>query len=825
MPVPSCDDAPSAEEPLMRPLPWLSLSSPLRSLAPLMLLSLVFALPGAVPQPQDPRPEALRVEVVTPDGVPQPGALVGVLPIVAGAGDGLRNGWLRAHDPRLAQLAAANHWRTGADGIAEVAWPGDPRGRYELSVAPPYRLLSTLRVANGVQRLTVRRLEPFVVRVVDTAGQPLPRFPLGLHSNGQLESVARSDAAGLVTFGIEPSHRAGLVVVPFGWVGPHDGFPTIALQSRDRVATLTVPPHGFVRVRALVHGEPRAAAVRGVAMHAPSRHELGRPRDVEAEDCQGVLLGPVPLGEPLRGELRVRRAVLPFSAPALRTAGEERIVDVETEPARPQFVARLSGAPPSLSLARFVVHTDRGTFLDMPVITADGRVTARFDRTEWNGTRVRRVELVGAELGGGEPRMWSGSVVLDLALLPTTLDVGTLALQSSAPALRGRVVDPQGRPVAGARVEVESAPGSAAVLRCSVTCDPHGGFVVLQPAATEPDGRPASLVATAVSAFGREVATGAPSAPQPVGSEVTLVLGVAERGFLHVVVDEPRTVPPAALRFQFVNGDGRTFDVPPAHVRPAPGPDGHLRLGPLPLGSGELRVRLRSGAEIARIASVEVQAPAAADPEPDESLVRVDAAAHVRSCRLRVVDGNGVPIRGATLSVRDGSALIAIATSDEGGCAEFVLGRTQRLRLEVDAPGCQPLVVEDPDDGGQVQLQPRRSLCVAVTGLPADVDRERIEVMFHPVERGNLGDATQARLGGSDQAAVPLPRAGGYRVLLVVRQRGRADRDGGSGSWGVVGERAEPVVVAADAEPSAFEFAVDAAMLARLRAALAQPAK
>lgn len=795
-------------------------------LLPPLLSLIVAALPAATPPQQDPQPETLQVEVVTQDGTPTPGVMVGVLPISAGHGEGLRSGWLHAHDLRLAQLAAAHHWPTDGNGIATVAWPGDPHGRYELSVAPPHRLLATLPGNDGARRLVVRRLEPFVVRVVDVAGAPLARFPLGLYGNQQLESVARTDEHGMATFGVEPRYQARLAVVPFGWVGPHEGFPTVAQQLPGRVTTLMVPPHGRVRVRALVHGRPAATAVRGASLTAPVRCEIGRARDPDVENCQGVLFEPVPLGEPVRGELRVRRLVLPFAAPALRKAGEEIVVDVETEPPRPQFVARLAGAPASLHLARFLVHTDAGTFLDMPTIAADGRVLARFDRTDWNGTHVRHVELTAVELGSaGEPRVWSGRVAVDQALTPTTIDVGVLAIQSQEPALRGRVVDEHGKPVAGALVDVEAAPGSAAVVRCTVTSDAHGSFVLLQPIGAQPDGGPMQLVATAHSPFGAGVASGAPSAPQPVGSDVTLVLGAPSRGYVHVEVAEPGAVSPAALLFQFVAASGRTLALPPDHVRPAGGRSGRLRLGPLPLGRGRLRVLLRSGAEVASCEGIDVVPPTALAMARAEPAVILDLAARVRVCRLRIVDAEAVPIRGAMLSVRDGSSQLAVAGSDEGGYAEFLLGRDQRARLQIEAPGCQLLQVDDPIDGGQVQLLPRRRICVTVVGLPAELPRDRIEVMLRSVVRENLGDSTQAQLDGSDTAAVPLPRAGGYRVLLVVRQQGRADRDGGSGSWTTVGERAEPVAIVDGIEPSAIEFAVDEAILTRLRAAQAEPLK
>ena len=132
------------------------------------------------------------------------------------------------------------------------------------------------------------------------------------------------------------------------------------------------------------------------------------------------------------------------------------------------------------------------------------------------------------------------------------------------------------------------------------------------------------------------------------------------------------------------------------------------------------------------------------------------------------------------------------------------------MRVIVSAEGKQPVDVVDVQDGADVRLRALPNLCVTVKGLPADLPRAGLAVIFRSVVRENLADMAQAPLQDGDVAHVPLPPPGRYHVRLT-----KQTVVGGGSQWQVAGQRSEDVLI--DLQAQTIEFVVDAAMVQRLR--------
>lgn len=794
-----------------------------RSRASTFLACVLAAGAPAFAQSHDPqqRPVVLRIQLA--DGTPMPG-----VPIVRDRGDAAApaaDGWLRHSDRRLSLAARPVVGRSDPEGKLTVLASDGNLGPREIEAAPPFR--SRVLARDGGQYvLCVERLEQFVVQAIDAAGAPLVDFPLALQCNGQNEALALTDGRGFATFGVDPATSARLVVAPFGWIGPTEGLPTVAKQLPGKHLLFQVPPFGRVRVRATVGGAPKALPIHGARLHEP-RGTYWSPDRGETTGFDGVEFGPVAVGQPLQGSVRFDSGEVPFHAPAVSRPGEIVVVDVDADPARPQFEVQVvapgvqqhapSGKQAVSVRVSVTLHTDAGRFRLDATPDAGGRVRVVSDRATVLGQRLRRVDVdVEEDVVEGtsaglqrRSRYWSGSVAIDRALENSVMDLGPVATAPHPGLLRGRVVDERGRPVQGATVEITDAERTGARLQHWTGDD--GRFEVSGPLLRDQHGNPAMVVAAATLGFGVDAVRSEPSAPVAAGSEVTLVLATPARGFVELTLRDPRALPTHALQFAFVEASGRVREI--GHDRIAWGERNQTcRLGPLPPGRGALRIQLRPGVLLRTIADLEVTAGGVCR---DPRLADVDLSDAATACRMRVVDEQGVPIAGARVEYRGASDQWSIGPSDGGGVLEIIKGPPKALRIVVSAPGKQPVAVGEVVDGGDIRLRALPCLCVAVKGLPPDLARADLAVFCRSVVRENLADQSQASLGVGDVANVPLPPPGRYHLRLTIAQPA-----GAGTSWTLVGQRSDDVLVGLDGET--LEFAVDEAMVQRLRQLLAK---
>ncbi|MEO6596936.1 MAG: hypothetical protein ABIP94_19495 [Planctomycetota bacterium] len=785
----------------------------------LAVFSAALAALTAQEKPQhDPQPVAVRVRtVLRGDDAPMPGVPVYVVQGRDLQGATLVDGWSRAVDPRVRKLAFARVVRSDPDGFVTLTLPDGKLEDREVFAGAPFR---SQRLENGADHLLLRvdRLEQFVVRAIDTAGQALPHFPLALHANGRDEFVAVTDARGMSAFGVDPTFTARLTVLPSGWLGPIDGFPTVAQQLPGKFSTLTVPPFGIVRVRMLRDGKPAPTTVNGANVHAPRACSLEvRGSPIES---RGVEFGPVALGQVLRGRVRSGDVSTPFEAAAPRSAGEIVFVEIETNPACPKLTFQVTAVGADLQQCQLLmlVHTDAGAFSASPSIDSDGHVLCSLSGP-LRGERLLRVDVDVTQNPPLQPaRGWSVSVVVDR---PLTADhsLGVIGLAPHEPVLRGRVVDAKGQPVPNANVDIEAERDSGCIRQQRLWSQADGSFEFVGPVFRGEHGAPVRTIAAASLGNGRDAVRGEPSAPLALGSEVTLSLPEPSKGFLELTLHDMKAVPHFMLPFAFVDATGqrRALDLQRCEWT---GPPGDVcRLGPLPAGRGSLLVLLRSGVELRRIDGIEVPV---GEGRQDPRLTGLDLSDVVRACRMRVIDDQGVPIAGARVEYRGLSDSFSMGPSDAGGWLDIAAVKQNGPRLTISAPGKEPVELTEVQNGDDIRLGPRRRVQVTVLGLPADLPRDRLGVMFRSVVRENLQSGQFVPLGANDAATVPAPPNGRYHLRLCVSN---PSTDGGS-SWSTAGQRDADVLfgegAAARIDPAPVEYTLDAETIANLRKMLAK---
>lgn len=791
-----------------------------RRLAAALLPTLILTAAVAAQAPEEGAPEGLRIRIVgAADRVPRPGVL-----LFAGSFEPPRaeaNGFVLADSPELRRLRVAGPgYRTDPAGEALLpALPARNPGRW--FAGEPFVLLGRGPVVDAVPLWRVAEHEPVGVRAVDPSGRPLARFPVALHAGGRDVSVAITDAAGRALLGVPPGHLARLQLCPAGWVGPRDGMPTIAsMLPGRRGAELVVPPHGSLVVRAVRRGAVATTRLGAVTIHSADRSELLASWAPHGDvDATGVEFARTALGFPV-----VVRTWLSdeHATRGPDRAGGTRTVDASA-PWRPELTFRTAGVPQSLLAGIEVrLHSDTA----QSEATAIGMTTGAWlvKRTALHGERLRRVDLdvIGSAADRGELVGWTASVAVDVDLAQPRIDLGEVAFVR-VPRLHGLVVHPDGRPVADAEVHAVSEPADRGwVLRT----DAAGRFLCTMPPHRAADGTLRPWRARAV-AEGRGSAT----FPAPAdGSALVLQLQplAAVAPVPAAALDpSPTTGPDGArargagsLELVAVDSGGLATDrsrwflaaatgftaAPTALVRADDG-SVRVRFDRLQGGRHTLLFHDEDGRRLVMNGLDVPAAGACRDPRLD----RVSLLDDLRTVRLRVVDREGVPIAGATVSspglqlVTDGRGEVDLATQEAGP-----------IPVMVAANGCRPRELAALRSGSLV-LEPAGVLRVQLRAMPADIPRERVEVWLRHEDRARFhGPRGQPDADG--RLELPTPTAGRYLVWLLVRTAAEPTRDRTSAA----AIRPEPVVVDG-AELAPIEWQIDDAIVQRVRELLVDP--
>ncbi|HEX5052523.1 MAG TPA: carboxypeptidase-like regulatory domain-containing protein [Planctomycetota bacterium] len=725
------------------------------------------------------------------DGLPRPGVTLYVLGPEHDAPRVDAEGWLCAEDLPMRRLRRARLARTDPEGVARLR----ASGPWHVVVGEPFFVCGNAERSDDELHLGVGSNEPVGVRVLDAAGAPLAGFPVALHAAGKDLAVAITDATGKAILGVPKDFTARATIAPAGWVGPKQGFPSIAesLAGR-RSVVLQLPPHGSLRLRQVRGGVPVRAAVHAVAMMDPTSYApLCGQADARSDAAIGLTFELVGLGLELT-------CYSPFGSGALvqcsgpRRDGEWALHDVELGPL---VTLRCPGAGERALRSGLQVRvvTDAGC-LTAYASRADADVFVVDFHRALPGSTLRRVDLDAGE--------HAATRSFDLSLRSAAIDLGEFVLAAHAPQLSGRVVDETGSGVAGATVVVspDVAPNTGYLLET----DAEGRFRSTGPLVRGDDGTALQLVAKAQHG---ELAS---EAVRGVDGKVTLTLRRASPAASRGPVREGRLV-------AHVLGIGAGEDVRSScRVLSKSGPvmasatnrtaNGLTEVVFEHLAAGSYALLLPAPDHFTPVVLDGLEVPARGDCT-DTRLQRLDAGALVKHVAVHVVDEQAVPVAGARIE-----APSMARQTDGTGTVQLCIGREVPLRATVEAPGKRPLAIEQWPEEQTVCLEPAGSLQVAVRGLPADVPRENVEVWVRDEVRERFA-GPRARFADGDVATMLLPVRGRYVLQLIVSRD-----DGHGGSSGTLVHQDPTPIDIGDAREQRFEFRLDDAVVERLRDAL-----
>jgi len=735
---------------------------------------------------QDPIAETVLVRVVGhTDDVPRPGVAVYLR---SGSKERLdQDGFLIAEDEAVRRLRQATLVTTDPEGHAKLTFARQPRA-WDFQIAATHYSAEQPKRINDVWVIRVGEQEPVGVRVVDAEGKVVAGFPVALHAGGKDLAVAITDKTGRAVLGIDKDFKARAVICPAGWVGPREGFPTIAdsLAGR-RGAKLQLPPHGSLRLRRLRGGIPEKGNVRAMQLHHPTAYTFLNPQiNAAAKDAFGVVYPYVALGIELHSYPQFEsRKMLQFAGPT--TAGEVRDVDIDLGAI---ITLRCPNQPGRFPL-QVRLLTDEGEHKFWASLDRTGAYIIKPGKA-LQGTRLLRCHVD----GGG----YTASFACDHPLKAKAIDLGKCNLRPYVPQVHGRVVDTNGKVVAGAQVVFSSQAkrNTGHVVRT----DTRGTFVSSGPILRDRDGKPLRLYVRA-----RNGNFESPTV-QAGSDAVTLTLK-----------------PKARPKHQPIATDGTvtvrlTSEVPKRHAVSTLKLDGQWSVGrmpkvrELPDGSTEFQFyNLRGGTYRLLAATPDYGKYVMFDdlvvpgdgPCTDARLQAVDHTKHYRKVIVKVVDEEAVPIAGANIMLPQN-----VRKTDGTGCATLYLGKTTKTEGTVQLLNKRTIRLSEWTDGMVVTLARASKVQIHVTGLPADLKRDTIQVWLREDDRRSF-EGPRLMLKSDDTVTAPLPARGNYRLHLLVTHRTET------------GSRSRTVHVAkdnlsiGDNKDHKLEFALDAKVIAKLR--------
>ncbi|MDH3522577.1 MAG: carboxypeptidase-like regulatory domain-containing protein [Acidobacteriota bacterium] len=345
----------------------------------------------------------------------------------------------------------------------------------------------------------------------------------------------------------------------------------------------------------------------------------------------------------------------------------------------------------------------------------------------------------------------------EIAAGATAHDVGVVTLAEGVE-LRGRVVDPEGTPLAGAEVEVQEPRQAPAVLPgapLEVATGPDGAFAV-------PDRREGEFLDLTVSLPGY-AARGLERVEVPAAEDFTIVLAPAVTLRGRVVDPRGEAIPRARVEVVREGGGGSFGGQVFSRTAGAALSDESGRFEIADVEPGAVRVIASADDRLPKeLGGIEL----VAGEEPDELEIELAPGAVVEG---RVLGPDGAPQSGATVRLEGGVAIwrFAMASTDGDG----------RYRLSGVEPGHQVFVAGTEDglrtsreldvQAGANTLDLYLEAGVAVAGTVVDSDSAPVAGAAVTLSPSGAGGVSPPRLAQSDAAgsfAIENVRPGAYRV-------------------------------------------------------------
>lgn len=427
-------------------------------------------------------PVADGLEVVVRDaaGEPVPDAVVVLMPSTDPEYAALRERAERRYpgdEPKILAARAVRGTRYRVDERGATRVPADQRGR--IVVVRGDRLASVIRneVGPAGGRRVVLQLDPawsFTVTVRGVDGAPAAGAPVGiLEASGAFPFPrATTGADGRVTFRVLAGRRPDTALVQALIAGADaSGCECPMPTANGGEATLRLPK--CIAVTARLAGE----LLPGAATTWTLLSEGGRAFPATSADLRSATFAFVGAG--FRGQVNCQiDGSQAFTAPvdgpvadteitvtAVRGRDDRtlvvRLLDADGQPVRGAFLM-LNWEYTNGSSGRSGASNGEGwAELDVPAEAADGcKLAIEASRGNWSGPAL-------------------GAVAFDVGKLtaPRT-DHGEVRLQAASVALAGRLVDVDGRPVAGVRVQVQR-PDNYRTYHADTGAD--GSFAVAMP--------------------------------------------------------------------------------------------------------------------------------------------------------------------------------------------------------------------------------------------------------------------------------------------------------------------------------------------------------
>jgi hypothetical protein len=366
---------------------------------------------------------------------------------------------------------------------------------------------------------------------------------------------------------------------------------------------------------------------------------------------------------------------------------------------------------------------------------------------------------------------------------PGRLDLGEVVLTKPPVIARGRVVDRSGRPLAGARVDLECQiptvlgyplPDPVATElaeqlpwakhgECRAFTDQDGKFVLRAPCAHGGHRLRATKTGwyeTTLTRFEGEESGQTLELAEGAGLECRLLLddGVP-REALAVSVHE--TEPG-------LEGSEIPFEAWPDTDR-RPLADGRVVFHGLWPSAYDLKVKL-NGEVVARVTGLELVAGRTTQIPP------IDLRGHFKVLRLQVRDENGAPLAGVEVSHgRSARARIVGQTFQTGpdGRVAIATEADSFGRVAFEHPGYRPLELKDPVADTVVTLRPQLKIKLLLDPPDAlPLPPLALKAVAHPVGRAKRHVNTGAAFNQAGRATSEIKDPGDYDVALYVVKYG-----------------------------------------------------